>query len=92
MQPLYSALVGKPKELQWNEAMISAFHRTTEALFNATMLAHPHTDAMHPKWQWVQHLSSLFMAHGSHLPSSAGSSDLLRESIVPLTVSFLLFT
>jgi hypothetical protein len=41
MQPLYSALVGKPKELQWNEAMISAFHCTTEALSNATMLAPP---------------------------------------------------
>lgn len=45
MQPLYSALVGKPKELQWDGAMILAFNSTKEALSNATMLAHPHADA-----------------------------------------------
>ncbi len=45
MQPLYSALVGKPKELLWDATMISAFNRTKEALSNATMLAHPHADA-----------------------------------------------
>ena len=45
MQPLYSALVGKPKELQWDEAMTSAFNSTKEALSNATMLAHPRTEA-----------------------------------------------
>jgi cleavage and polyadenylation specificity factor subunit 1 len=45
MQPLYSALVGKPKNLQWDEAMMAAFNRTKEALANATMLAHPHANA-----------------------------------------------
>ena len=45
MQPLYKALVGKPKVLQWNDQMISAFNLTKEALASATMLAHPLTDA-----------------------------------------------
>jgi len=41
----YSALKGKSKELQWDEAMTSAFNLTKEALANATMLAHFHADA-----------------------------------------------
>ena len=45
MQPLYKALVGKPKVLQWNDQMISAFNLTKEALASAIMLAHPLTDA-----------------------------------------------
>ena len=45
MQPLFLALVGKPKTLQWNEKMISAFNLTKEALARTTMLAHPHADA-----------------------------------------------
>ena len=45
MQPLYKALVGKLKVLQWNDQMISAFNLTKEALASATMLAHPLTDA-----------------------------------------------
>lgn len=45
MQPLYNALVGKPKELQWDDTMIAAFNRTKEALANATMLSYPHANA-----------------------------------------------
>ena len=42
---LYNALVGKPKELQWDDTMIAAFNRTKEALANATMLSYPHANA-----------------------------------------------
>ena len=35
--PCNPALVGKPKELQWDETMIAAFNRTKEALANAGM-------------------------------------------------------
>ena len=42
---MYKALVGKPKDLQWDEAMIAAFSRTKEALSNATMLSYPHANA-----------------------------------------------
>ena len=45
MQPLYKALVGKPKVLQWNDKMISAINLTKEALASAIMLAHPLADA-----------------------------------------------
>ena len=45
MQPLYKALVGKPKVLQWNDQMISALNLTKEALASATMLAHPLADS-----------------------------------------------
>ena len=44
MQPIFQALMGKPKKLQWDEKMISAFNLTKEALDRATMLAHPHAD------------------------------------------------
>ena len=45
MQPLFQALVGKPKKVQWAKKMISAFNLAKEVLSRATMLAHPHADA-----------------------------------------------
>ena len=34
MQPLYQAIAGKPKQLQWTGESIAAFNRTKEALAN----------------------------------------------------------
>ena len=88
MQPLYKALVGKPKVLQWNDQMISTFNLTKEALASATMLAHPLTDA--PTAVTVDASGVAVGAvleqliHGSSL---AGSSVLLRKSTVHLIVS-----
>ena len=45
MHPLFLALVGKPKELLWNEKITSAFNLAKEALASAAMLAHPRADA-----------------------------------------------
>ena len=45
MKPLFQALVGNPKTLQWDEKMISAFNLAKEVLARATMHAHPHADA-----------------------------------------------
>ena len=45
MQPLFQALVGKHKKIQWDKKMLSAFDLSKEALARATMLAHPHADA-----------------------------------------------
>merc|ERR1712055_424101 len=39
--PLYKALQGKPKALQWTDARAEAFENTKEALASATMLVHP---------------------------------------------------
>jgi len=51
MQPLYRALSGKKAgkkakvPLFWNEAMVSAFDQTKDALAQATMLVHPQVSA-----------------------------------------------
>ena len=45
MQPLYQAIAGRPKQLQWTEESIAAFSRTKEALANATMLTYPQANA-----------------------------------------------
>ena len=44
MIPLFKALTGKPKALQWTEDMKTAFQSTKEALAKATLLIHPHLD------------------------------------------------
>ena len=41
LSPLYEALRGKPKGLQWTDACSEAFNKSKEALANATMLVHP---------------------------------------------------
>ena len=41
LSPLYEALRGKPKSLQWTEACAIAFESAKDALANATMLVHP---------------------------------------------------
>ena len=45
MQPLFVALAGKPKDLQWNDAMVNAFQDSKTALADATMLTHPRRNA-----------------------------------------------
>ena len=45
MQPLYTALKGAPKTLNWTKEMKSAFSSTKLALANATMLVHPTVDS-----------------------------------------------
>ena len=45
MQPLFVALAGKPKNLQWNDAMVNAFQDSKTALADATMLTHPRRNA-----------------------------------------------
>ena len=41
MLPLYSALAGKPKTLEWCELMVAAFQDTKAALSRAIMFMHP---------------------------------------------------
>ena len=41
LSPLYEALRGKPKSLQWTDACANAFEEAKNALANATMLVHP---------------------------------------------------
>ena len=41
MLPLFEALAGKPKTLEWSEAMVTAFEDTKRALAEATLLTHP---------------------------------------------------
>ena len=41
MAPLYEALKGKPKSLQWNETLQKSFDNTKIALANATTLSYP---------------------------------------------------
>ena len=45
MQPLFVALAGKPKDLQWNDAMVTAFQDSKTALADVTMLTHPRRNA-----------------------------------------------
>ena len=45
MLPLFEALTGKPKTLVWTDAMVEAFHKTKQALVDATLLTHPRQDA-----------------------------------------------
>jgi len=45
MQPLYSALNGKPKSLVWTDDMSTAFDAAKDALATATLLSFPRTDA-----------------------------------------------
>ncbi len=44
MQPLYKAVAGKSKHLEWSECMFKAFDRTKYVLADATMLVHPRSD------------------------------------------------
>ena len=44
MIPLFKALTGKPKALQWTEDTKTASQSTKEALAKATLLIHPHLD------------------------------------------------
>ena len=44
MIPLFKALTGKPKALQWTENMKTAFQSTKEALAKATLPIHRHLD------------------------------------------------
>ena len=41
IQPLYQAITGKHKQLQWTEESIAALTHTHEALANAIMLTYP---------------------------------------------------
>ena len=45
MQPLYQAIAGKPKQLQWTEDSTTSFNRKKEALANATILTYPQANA-----------------------------------------------
>ena len=45
MAPFFEALLGKPKALIWNAAMVKAFHSVKQSLANATLLSHPHQNA-----------------------------------------------
>ena len=45
LRPLYRALAGKPKQLQWSPELTSAFSLSKEALASSTLLAHPRADA-----------------------------------------------
>ena len=44
MIPLFEALTGKSKAIQWTEDMKTAFQSAKEALAKATLLIHPHLD------------------------------------------------
>ena len=45
MRKLTDALAGAPRQLEWNEALTSAFVKTKECLAKATLLFHPIADA-----------------------------------------------
>ena len=45
MQPLFLALAGKPRTLQWSDGMVKAFTHAKTALAGATMLTHPRCNA-----------------------------------------------
>ena len=45
MSPLFDALAGKPKMLSWSAEMVTAFQNTKKALADATLLAHPASNA-----------------------------------------------
>ena len=45
MQPLYQAITGKHKQLQWTEESTAAFTHTKEALASAIMLIYPQANA-----------------------------------------------
>ena len=45
MPPLTDALAGSPRQLTWSDSMTAAFEHTKKCLADATMLAHPITDA-----------------------------------------------
>ena len=44
LRPLYTALAGKPKHLQWSTELTAAFSVSKQALANSTLLAHPRPD------------------------------------------------
>ena len=46
MVPLFQALKKKPKSLVWSDTTTTAFEQTKQALANATMLSHPHPNAL----------------------------------------------
>ena len=45
MRPLTDALAGAPRQLEWSEAMTSAFQQIKQRLAAATLLVHPVADA-----------------------------------------------
>ena len=45
MRPLTDALAGAPRQLEWSEAMMSAFQQMKQCLAAATLLVHPVADA-----------------------------------------------
>ena len=45
MRPLTDALAGAPRQLEWSEAMMSAFQQMKQRLAAATLLVHPVADA-----------------------------------------------
>jgi cleavage and polyadenylation specificity factor subunit 1 len=45
MQPLYDAVAGKAKMVEWTVERDTAFQKAKEALINATMLVYPQSDA-----------------------------------------------
>lgn len=45
MRPLFQLLIGKQRDVQWNDVAIAAFEGVTEALARASMLVHPRADA-----------------------------------------------
>ena len=45
MQPLYGAIAGKTKDVDWTPDRATAFEKTKEALAAATMLVHPQGEA-----------------------------------------------
>ena len=45
MRPLTDALVGAPRQLEWSEAMMSAFQKMKQRIAAATLLVHPVADA-----------------------------------------------
>ena len=45
MRPLTDALAGAPRQLEWSEAMTSAFQQMKQCLAAATLLVHPMADA-----------------------------------------------
>ena len=45
MQPLYGAIAGKTKDVDWTPDRATAFEKMKEALAAATMLVHPQGEA-----------------------------------------------
>ncbi len=93
MQPLFAALAGKPRALQWSDTMVKAFEDAKSALAGATMLTHPRCTA--PTLLTVDAsdlavgavLSSWCIVFGIPWHFSANRCARRRENTVPLTES-----